>query len=78
VQNILSLELVIDDNDKSITIVFGKGFQPLGLFCDALSKEYSFPTLFYGHLRPSLASSYQKIMQVNPTSINKKFAISSK
>jgi hypothetical protein len=60
----LSLELVIDDNDKSITIAFGKGFQPLGLFCDAHFEEYSFSTLFYGHLNPSLACSYQKIVQV--------------
>jgi hypothetical protein len=74
VQNILSLELVIDDNDKSITIAFGKGFQPLGLFYDAHFEEYSFPTLFYGHLRPSLACFYQKIVQVKLTSINKKFA----
>jgi hypothetical protein len=47
VQNILSIEHVIDDNDKSPTIVLGKNSQFLGLFCDAHSKEYNFPTLFY-------------------------------
>ncbi len=57
VQNILSLEHVIDGNDKSPTIVPRKKIQLLGLFCDAHSKEYNFPTLFYGHPRPSLACS---------------------
>jgi hypothetical protein len=38
VQNILSLEHVIDDNDKSPTIILGKKSQLLGLFCDAHSK----------------------------------------
>jgi len=38
VQNILSLEHVIDDNDKSPTIIPGKKSQLLGLFCDAHSK----------------------------------------
>ncbi len=37
-QNILNLEHVIDDNDKSLTIVLGKCFQPLGLFRDAHSE----------------------------------------
>jgi hypothetical protein len=46
VQNILSLEHVIDNNDKSLIIAHGEGFQPLGLFRDAHSKEYNFPTLF--------------------------------
>jgi hypothetical protein len=62
VQIFLGLEHVIDNNDKSLSIALGKGFQPLGLICDTHSKEYNFPTLFYGHPRPSLACSYQKIV----------------
>ncbi len=73
-QNILNLEHVIDDNDKSLTIAPRKGFQPLGLFHDAHSKKYNFPTLFYWHPRPSLACFYQKIVQVDLISINRKFA----
>jgi hypothetical protein len=46
VQNILSLENIIDNNDKSLIIAHGEGFQPLGLFCDAHFEEYNFPTLF--------------------------------
>ncbi len=52
VQNILSLEHVIDNNDKSLTIAFGKGFQPFGFIHDAHFEIYNFPTLFYGHPRP--------------------------
>jgi hypothetical protein len=44
VQNILSLEHVFDNNDKSLTIAFGKGSQPFGLFCDAHFETYNFPT----------------------------------
>jgi hypothetical protein len=73
VQNILSLEHVINNNDKLLTIVFRKGYQPLGLFCDAHSEKYNFPTSFYGHPRPSLACSYQKIVQVELININSKF-----
>jgi hypothetical protein len=63
VQTILSLEQVIDNNEKSLTMVFGKGFQPLKLFYDAHFENYNFATLFYGHPRPSLAWFYQKIVQ---------------
>jgi hypothetical protein len=73
-QNILSLEHVIDDNDKLLTITPIEGSQPLGLFCDAHSKKYNFPTIFYGHPRPSFACSYQKIVQAKLISINRKFA----
>jgi hypothetical protein len=45
-QNILNPKHVINDNDKSITIVLGEGSQPLILFCDAHSKEYNFQTSF--------------------------------
>jgi hypothetical protein len=48
VQNILSLEHVIDGNDKSPTIVPRKKIQLLGLFCDAHSKEYNFQHCFMG------------------------------
>jgi hypothetical protein len=61
VQNILSFKHVIDNNDKSLTIALREGSQPLGLLHDAHSKEYNFPTLFYGHPRPSLACSYQRL-----------------
>ncbi len=46
VQNILNLEHVINNNDKSMTIVPREGFQPFGLFHDAHSKEYNCSTLF--------------------------------
>jgi hypothetical protein len=39
VENILNSENIINDNQDSITIVLGKGFQPLGLFCDIHSKK---------------------------------------
>ncbi len=51
VQNILNLEHVINNNDKSITIIPREGFQPFGLFHDAHSKKYNCLTLFYGHPR---------------------------
>jgi hypothetical protein len=68
--NILSLEHVTDDNDKSITIDLGEGFNLLDYFVMHIFEKYNFPTLFYGHLRPSLARSSQKIMQVEITSLN--------
>jgi hypothetical protein len=74
VQNILSLGHVIENNDKLLTIALKEGSQPLGLFHDAHFKEYNFPTLFYGHPRPSLACYFQKIMQVELININRKFA----
>jgi hypothetical protein len=55
-------------------MVLRKGSQLLGLFCDAHFKKYNFPTLFYGHPRPLLACSYQKILQAELISINRKFA----
>jgi hypothetical protein len=61
-QNILNFKHVIDSNNKSLIIALGDVFQPFGLFRDAHSKEYTF-SLFYGHPRPSLACSYQKIVQ---------------
>ncbi len=73
-QDILSLEHVIDNNDKSLIIAHGKGSQPLGQVCDAYFEEYNFPTLFYGHPRPSLACSCQKIVQAKLININRKFA----
>ncbi len=73
-QNILSLEHVIDNNDKLLTIAPREGSQLLGLFHDAHFEKYNFPTIFYGpHPRPSLACSYQKIVQAKLISINKKF-----
>jgi hypothetical protein len=64
VQNILNLQHVIDNNDKSITIVLEEGFQPLGLFRDAHSKKYNCPHYFVGiqdyHLH---VLNYQKIVK---------------
>ncbi len=68
-------EQIIDDDSKTLTIVLGEGFQPLGLFCDPYSKEYNFPTLCYGNPKPSFVCSYQKIVQVELTSVNKFFNI---
>jgi hypothetical protein len=48
VQNILSPEHVIDDNDKSLTIAPKEGSQPLGLFCDAHSEKIMFQHYFMG------------------------------
>jgi hypothetical protein len=62
-ENILSPEHIIDNNDKSITITIGEGSQPLELFHDACFEKYNFPTLFYRHPRPSLVCSYQDTMQ---------------
>jgi hypothetical protein len=52
VQNILNLEQIIDDDSKNLTIAPREGFQSLGLFCDPYSKEYNFPTFFYGNAIP--------------------------
>jgi hypothetical protein len=52
VQNILSHEHVIDNNEKSLTITPGEGYQPFGLFHDAHFEEYNFSTLFYGQQKP--------------------------
>jgi hypothetical protein len=73
VQNILNVEQIVDDNDKSITIAPRKGFQLLGLFHAIHSKEYNFPTLFFGHSRASLGFTYQIIIQAKLTSLYRKF-----
>ncbi len=39
VQNILSREHVIDNNDKLLIMALGEGIQPFGLFCDAHSEH---------------------------------------
>jgi hypothetical protein len=69
--DILKPEQIVDNNCKSLTIALGEGFQPLRLFHDKHSKEYSFLTLFFEHQRPSFNCSYQKIVQVELTSVNK-------
>ncbi len=46
IQNILNVENIINDNDKSITITPGEGLWPLGLFHDTHSKEYNILTFF--------------------------------
>jgi hypothetical protein len=73
-QNILNIEQIIDDDSKTGTIVQKKGFWPLGLYYDPYWKEYNFPTLFYGIPRPYFMCSYQKIIQAELTSANRKFA----
>ncbi len=45
-QNILNVEQVIDDNDKSIRITLEEAFQPLGLFHDVNLQEYTFQHYF--------------------------------
>ncbi len=61
-KNILNVEQIVDDNDKSITIAPRKGFQAFGLFHDVHSEEYKFLTLFFGHSKPSLGCTYQKFI----------------
>ncbi len=65
---------IIDDDSKTLTIALAKGFQPLGLSLDPYWKEYNFPMLFHGNPSPSFTCSYQKIVQVELTNVNKKFA----
>jgi hypothetical protein len=65
----------VDDNSKSLSLAPREGFWPLGIFCDKHSKEYNFPTFFLGHARPTFHSSYQKIIQVELISVNKKICI---
>jgi hypothetical protein len=48
VQNILSLEHVIDNNDKSLTIAFGKGFNLLDYFVMHILKNIIFQHYFMG------------------------------
>ncbi len=74
IQDILKPEQIIDGNCKSLTIAHGKGFQSFGLFCDKHFNKYNFPTLFFEHERLSFNCSYQKIIKVELTSANKKFA----
>jgi hypothetical protein len=73
-QNILSHEHFIDNNEKSLAIVPREGYQPFGLFHDAHFEEYIFSTLFHGHLNPSFESYYQKIVQEKLININRKIA----
>ncbi len=58
VQNILNVEQVVDDNDKSIIIAPREGFQPFGLFHDVNLEEFKFSRLFFGHSKPSLRCTY--------------------
>ena len=47
-----------------IEIVPSEGIKPLGIFQDTYSEEMNFPTLFFGHPRPTDISnrlSYKKI-----------------
>jgi hypothetical protein len=45
-----------------MTIALGESFRPLGLFHDKHYKKYNFPTLFFGHPRPSFECSHQEII----------------
>jgi hypothetical protein len=63
-----------DDSDKSVTISPRQGFLPLGLFRNTYIEEYNYPTLFFSHLRPHISCSYQKIVELDLTNVNKKFA----
>ncbi len=75
IQNILIVEHVVDDNDKSVTIALGKGFWPLGLFWNTDAETYNYPTLFFGHSRPRISCSYQKITQVELINVNRNLHI---
>jgi hypothetical protein len=55
-------------------IALRNDFWPLGLFCDKHSRKHNIPTLFFGQERPSFNCSYQKVIQVELTNTNKKFA----
>ncbi len=74
IQNILIVEHVVDDNDKYVTIALGEGFQPLGLFWNTYVEEYNYPTLVFGHSRPHISCSYQKIAQGDLIIVNRKVA----
>jgi len=63
IHNFLDVEHIVRNNNKSLTIAPNEGFQLLRLFQDMYCKEYNFPTLFFGHSRPPLKCSYQKIPQ---------------
>ncbi len=65
VQNILSLEHVIDNTDKSIIIALGQGSQLFGLFHDAHFEEYNFSTLFYAHQDHPLHVPIKKLCKQN-------------
>jgi hypothetical protein len=56
---------IVNDNNKSLTIAPSEGFRLLGLFQDTYFEKYNFPTIFFGHLRPPLKCSYQKIAHVD-------------
>jgi hypothetical protein len=60
----------IKDESKSITIAFGIKKKALGLFHDNHSKEYNFPTLFFGHSIPTFECLYQKVIQAELKNIN--------
>lgn len=74
VQHVLNVEQITNDNSESIFIALGEVFQPLGLFHDKYLEEYKFPTLFFGCAQPSLTCPHQKIVQVELTNVNRKFA----
>ncbi len=74
VQNILNPKQIIDNDSKTLIIIVGLFFEPLGLFCDPYSEEYNFPTFFYGNSTLSFTCSYQKIIQAHLTNVNKKIA----
>lgn len=65
---------MVDDDSKSLTIVLGQGLQPLVLFCDSHFEEFFSLTFMFGHLRLSFTCSYQKLIQDELTSVNRKFA----
>ncbi len=75
IHNFLDVEqYVLHVVDKSLAITPNEGFQLLRLSQDTYSKEYNFPTLFFGYSRPPLKCFYQKITQEKLTNANRKFA----
>jgi hypothetical protein len=71
VQHIIHLVEIINDESKSITIIPRENLKPLGLFHDKYFEEYNFPTLFFGHSRPTFECSYQKTIQAKLTILTK-------
>jgi hypothetical protein len=65
IHNLLDAKQIINDNNKSLTIAPSEGFWLIGLFQDTYFEDYNFSTIFFGHSRPPLKCSYQKIAHVD-------------
>jgi hypothetical protein len=68
----LKYNLIINNNNKSLTITPNEDFLFKKLFQDTYYEKYNFPTLLFGHSRPPLKCSYKKFTQLS--NANRKFA----